>query len=65
MAASGCLGCGEAVPGGMEICGQYLCPECEARLVRSKVEEIDYQHWIDSWRGFWEKMEIDLEEAKK
>ncbi|TCL55144.1 inhibitor of sigma-G Gin protein [Hydrogenispora ethanolica] len=60
MSSPACFGCGETLPGGIEICGQYLCEDCEARLVRSKAGQNDYQQWIDSCRSFWEKIKIDL-----
>jgi hypothetical protein len=55
-----CLGCGEPAPGGMQICGQYLCPGCEEKMVCSEAGKKDYQHWMDSCRRFWENLQINL-----
>jgi len=55
-----CFGCGSSVSDGLNIWGQYLCPDCETRMVRSDVNQIDYQHWIDICRKFWEATKIDL-----
>ncbi len=60
MSSPACFGCGGSVPDGLAICGQYLCPMCEARLVQSNVAQTDYQQWIDNCRSFWEKIKIDL-----
>ncbi len=57
-----CFGCGVSVPGGMYILGQYLCPSCEAALLRAKAGQLEYQDWIDNWKRFWEKTGIDVKE---
>ncbi|HBE77472.1 MAG TPA: hypothetical protein DDW65_06760 [Firmicutes bacterium] len=57
-----CFGCGDSIPGGLEILGQYLCPNCEAELIRTKVGKLDYQNWIDHWKRFWEQTGIDLKD---
>ncbi len=55
-----CFSCGMSVPGGMSILGQYLCPSCEAALLRAKADQLEYQDWIDNWRRFWEKTGITV-----
>lgn len=55
-----CFGCGRSAPDGLEIQGQFLCPDCEAGMLHSDVNQIDYQHWIDVCRKFWEATGIDL-----
>lgn len=64
MATPECFGCGELVPGGMEILGQYLCPVCEAKLVGVKTENQDYQNWVDNCKRFWKKTGIKFKDAK-
>jgi DNA-directed RNA polymerase subunit RPC12/RpoP len=58
-----CFGCGNSVPDGLNIWGQYLCPDCEMRILHSNVAESDYQHWIEVLRKFWESTRIDLRES--
>jgi hypothetical protein len=57
-----CFGCGTSVPGGMLILGQYLCPSCEAALLRAEVGKMEYQDWIDNCKRFWEKTGIQGKE---
>ena len=57
-----CFGCGNSVPEGLNIWGQYLCPDCEAQMLNSDVTREDYQHWIDVCRKFWENTRIDIKE---
>lgn len=64
MSSPECFGCGGFRPGGLAIGGQYLCRECEEQLVRSKAGLIDYQHWIDRCRTFWERIKIDLTDTE-
>lgn len=63
MAVPVCFGCGGSAPNGLKIYGQYLCPDCEAKIIDSQVEKLDYQHWIDSCRIFWEKIKINLDDS--
>ena len=56
-----CFACGEATTVGLGICGQILCPDCEARLTHTKVEQLEYQHWVESCRRFWKQLQVDLE----
>lgn len=58
-----CFGCGGNAPDGLKIFGQYLCPGCEAQLIRSKAGKLDYQHWIDCCRKFWEELKINLDDS--
>lgn len=60
-----CFGCGAATPGGLRILGQYLCKDCEQKMVRCSTGKIDYQHWIDSCRRFWENSEVNLNEFEE
>lgn len=66
MPTRSCFGCGagevgeDGIPEGLEICGQYLCPTCEAHIVRTQVGNEDYDLWIDRCRQFWRGMGIDL-----
>jgi hypothetical protein len=55
-----CFGCGASVPGSMSILGQYLCPKCEAELLKVKVGKLEYQNWVDNCKRFWEKTGINL-----
>ncbi|MGE5582955.1 MAG: sigma factor G inhibitor Gin [Bacillota bacterium] len=55
-----CFGCGESIPGGIQILGQYLCPACEAKVVRTKAGKLDYQIWIAGFRRFWEETGINV-----
>ena len=55
-----CFSCGTSAPGGLKILGQYLCKECETKLVQCEIDKIDYQHWIDSCRRFWERSYFNL-----
>ncbi len=57
-----CFGCGGSYPGGMLILGQYLCPACEAKIIKAKLGKLDYQVWIDNCRRFWEKSGIDIKD---
>jgi hypothetical protein len=57
-----CFSCGTSAPGGLKILGQYLCKECETKLVQCEIDKIDYQHWIDSCRRFWERSDVNLNE---
>lgn len=59
-----CFGCGDSIPGGMRILGQYLCPDCETKLLRAKVGKLDYQNWIDNCKRFWEKTGINLKDSE-
>lgn len=58
-----CFGCGGSSANGLNICGQYLCPDCEAKLIRSTTGKLDYQHWIDCCRKFWEELHINLDDS--
>ena len=60
MTTAVCFGCGSSVPNGLNIWGQYLCPNCETEILKSNVDKIDYQHWVDVCRKFWEATRIDL-----
>jgi len=60
-----CFGCGNLVSEALNIWGQYLCPDCEAQMLNSDVNQDDYQHWIDVCRKFWENTRIDLVENPK
>lgn len=60
-----CFSCGASTMGGLKILGQYLCKDCESKLVRCQTGKIDYQHWIDSCRRFWENSEIKLTETEE
>lgn len=55
-----CFGCGRIEPDGLNICGQYLCPDCETKILRSDVAQNDYQHWIGVFKKFWASTQIDL-----
>ncbi len=55
-----CFGCGSSIPDGLNIYGQYLCPDCEGKLIHTNINELDYQHWISVCRKFWETIKIDL-----
>lgn len=55
-----CFGCGGATPGGLSICGRYLCPTCEDRIMKSKAEKNDYDYWVGRFREFWERLSADL-----
>jgi DNA-directed RNA polymerase subunit RPC12/RpoP len=55
-----CFGCGGSTPEGLHIYEQYLCPDCETKLLRSNVNKMDYQHWVDVCRKFWETTRIDI-----
>jgi hypothetical protein len=59
-----CFGCGGGTPDGLHIYGQYLCPDCEAELLRSNVNKTDYRHWVDVCRKFWEATNIDIQNEK-
>lgn len=60
-----CFSCGASTPGGLKILGQYLCKDCESKLVHCQTGKIDYQHWIDSCRRFWEKSKVNLTEFEE
>lgn len=60
-----CFSCGASTPGGLKILGQYLCKDCEAKLVGCQTGKIDYQHWIDSCRRFWENSEFNFNEFEE
>ena len=64
MASPDCFGCGGSAPDGLEICGQYLCGVCEAKLIHCRAEKLEYQHWIDKCRDFWDKIKIDLKDGE-
>jgi hypothetical protein len=59
-----CFGCGESIPGGMQILEQYLCPTCEAKIVQVEADKQDYQNWIDNCKRFWEKTGINLKDSE-
>ncbi len=60
-----CFSCGSATSGGLKILGQYLCKDCETKLVQCQTGKIDYQHWIDCCRRFWEKSAVKLDEYEE
>lgn len=60
-----CFSCGASTAGGLKILGQYLCSDCEKKLVECQTGKIEYQHWIDSCRRFWEKTAIKLNESEE
>lgn len=55
-----CFSCGASASGGLKILGQYLCKDCETNLVKCKIDKIEYQHWIDSCRRFWDNSKINI-----
>jgi len=57
MATNQCFGCGVASTVEMlNICGQFLCQDCEAKLVESDSAKEDYQTWIEQCREFWKNL---------
>ncbi|HEX3046704.1 MAG TPA: sigma factor G inhibitor Gin [Bacillota bacterium] len=51
-----CFGCGATIAEGLKICGQYLCPTCESKIVESKAGKSDYEFWIERCRRFWDNL---------
>lgn len=41
-----CFSCGSPSDVGVKILDNFLCGECEAAIVKTGVEEDDYQKWI-------------------
>jgi len=37
----------------LKIRGHFLCPECEARLVRSSVWDVAYPVYVEKVKEFW------------
>lgn len=60
-----CFSCGASISGGLKILGQYLCKKCEMSLVKCGSDQIEYQHWVDSCRRFWDNSRVKLDESVK
>lgn len=59
-----CFGCGGSISGGLTICGRYLCPRCEKEIMDSNAVEKDYDHWVASFRRFWEDLTAPTDNSK-
>lgn len=60
-----CFACGVKTREGLKLLEQTLCPACERKILQSKAGKLDYDHWVDVCRRFWEKAGINLQENEE
>lgn len=50
-----CIICERSRTEGIQICGQFICVDCEAEMVRTDVKDEKYPYFITQMKRIWYK----------
>ncbi|RIV24411.1 hypothetical protein D2Q93_06970 [Alicyclobacillaceae bacterium I2511] len=48
-----CIVCGRSQSIGLNICGQFICSDCEQEIVHTEVSDPRYPYFIECMKQIW------------